>query len=309
MAGAGDGAVVLPSRLAVDIVRSLEPGAVTVEVDRGRRGRASPRAARSSACGRCRRRSSPGSSPPAGEPVTLEAAALAGALRQVVRAASTDNDRPVLTGVLMAATETGLRLVATDSYRLAVRDLAGSVGARRRPEGAAAVAGAGRAPAAALGGRRGGGAAAGRARGHFDVGPTRLTTRLIEGEYPNYANLIPKGYPNRLVVGKDAMLDAVRRVRLMTRDATTPVRLSLRPDGLELTAITPDLGQATEDVDAKYEGAELTWRSTPRTSPTGSRRPTGDEVTLETQDAGKPAMHARHRELGLPVPAHAGRVS
>ena len=60
---------------------------------------------------------------PAAEPVTLSSAAVAEALRQVVRAASTDDARAVLTGVLIAAEDDGVRMVATDSYRLAVRDL------------------------------------------------------------------------------------------------------------------------------------------------------------------------------------------
>ncbi len=287
VAGLGDGAVVLPSRLAVDIVRALEPGAVTMEsveddVVRISSGR-SQFNVRSLPVEEFPRLSEPG-----GSPVTLEAAALAGALRQVVRAASTDNDRPVLTGVLMAATDTGLRLVATDSYRLAVRDLVGSsvlaagqkvlLPGRALAEVQRLLAGA---EAVAL--------RLGESEAHFDVGPTRLTTRLLEGDYPNYANLIPKGYPNRLVVGKEAALDAIRRVRLMTRDATTPVRLSLRPDGVELTVITPDLGQATEDVDAKYEGVEFTIAFNPAYLADGIEGAEGDEVVLEAQDAGKPA--------------------
>jgi DNA polymerase III subunit beta len=213
---------------------------------------------------------------------------LAGALRQVVRAASTDNDRPVLTGVLMAATDAGLRLVATDSYRLAVRDLTGSsvLAAGQK------VLLPGRALAEVqrlLTGAEQVALRLGESEAHFDVGPTRLTTRLLEGDYPNYANLIPKGYPNRLVVGREAILDAIRRVRLMTRDATTPVRLSLRPDGVELTVITPDLGQATEDVDAKYEGVEFTIAFNPAYLADGVEAAEGDEVVLEAQDAGKPA--------------------
>ena len=62
---------------------------------------------------------------PAGEGVTIDAAQLGGALKQVVPAASGDDARPILTGVLVSAEEGGLRLVATDSYRLAVRDLPG----------------------------------------------------------------------------------------------------------------------------------------------------------------------------------------
>ncbi|HEY2428068.1 MAG TPA: DNA polymerase III subunit beta [Acidimicrobiales bacterium] len=288
VAGSTDGSTVLPSRLAVDIVRSVEPGAVVVEVSEEDVVKIS--AGRSTFTVRSLPiEDFPRLSPPSGDPVTLEANVLAAALRQVVRAASTDNDRPVLTGVLMAATDTGLRLVATDSYRLAVRDLPGStvLGAGQKvllPSRALAelqrllTAGAGSVSLRL-----------GEFEAHFDVGPTRLTTRLLEGEYPNYGGLIPKGYPNRLIVGRDALLDAVRRVRLMTRDATTPVRLSLRPDGVELTVITPDLGQATEDVDAKYEGAEFTIAFNPLYLSEGVEAIEGDEVALETQDAGKPA--------------------
>src|SRR5207244_1493998 len=78
----------------------------------------------------------------------------------------------------------------------------------------------------------------------------------IERQRPNYRQLSPASYPNRLVVGKAPLLDALRRVKLLALEAT-PVRLSLRPDGLELTAIAQEVGQAREEVDAKYEGGEL----------------------------------------------------
>lgn len=288
VAGAGDGAAVIPSRLAVDIVRSLEPGAVTVEaadedvvkISAGR----SMFSVRSLPV-----EDFPKLPAPAADPVTVDASVLAAALRQVVRAASTDNDRPVLTGVLMTASEGGLRLVATDSYRLAVRDLPGSsilaagqkvlLPSRALAEVQRLLASGPEEVALRLGDHE----------ANFDVGATRLTTRLLEGDYPNYQGLIPKGYPNRLIAGREALLDAVRRVRLMTRDSTTPVRLALRPDGVELTVITPDLGQATEDVDAKYEGSEFTIAFNPMYLSEGVEAVEGDEIALETQDPGKPA--------------------
>ena len=111
-----------PARLAADIVRSLEPGAVTfeggddeVEISAARRV---------SWCARIQSRTSP-CWPAAPDQVTIPAPALAEALRQVVRAASNDDARPLLTGVLVAAESGGTRLVATDSYRLAMRDLSG----------------------------------------------------------------------------------------------------------------------------------------------------------------------------------------
>ena len=92
----------------------------------------------------------------------------------------------------------------------------------------------------------------------FGLGSTTLTTRSSRKNFPDYRGLIPTGYPNRLIVGREPLLEAIRRVKLLARDATTPVRIALKPNGIELTVITTDWGTATEDVDAKYEGAEMT---------------------------------------------------
>src|SRR5438045_6855242 len=165
---------------------------------------------------------------------------------------------PILTGVLMAAEQGGLRLVATDSYRLSMRDLPGTAILR---EGQRVLV-----QSRALSElQRLLGTASGevslRLGDHdatFELGTTRLTTRLIEGEFPNYRQLIPPSYPNRLIVGREPLLDAVRRVKLLVRDTTTPVRIALRPDGIELTVITREVGQASEDVEDKSEGTEIT---------------------------------------------------
>ena len=118
---------------------------------------------------------------------------------------------------------------------------------------------------------------------------TRLTTRLIEGEFPNYRQLIPASYPNKLTVGRDVLLEAVRRVKLMAREAT-PVRLSMGADGLELVAVTQDVGQASEQLDATYEGTDLTVAFNPDYLLEGIDIAIGDEVTVETLDALKPAV-------------------
>jgi DNA polymerase III subunit beta len=123
----------------------------------------------------------------------------------------------------------------------------------------------------------------------FEVGDIRLTTRLIEGEFPNYRQLIPSAHPNCLTVGREPLLDAIRRVKLLAREAT-PVRINLRPDGIELSAVTQDVGQASEEVDAKYEGAEMVIAFNPEYLAAGIEAIEGDEVTLETIDALKPAV-------------------
>ena len=212
------------------------------------------------------------------------------ALRQVARAASSDESRPLLTGVLLAAEDDGLRLVATDSYRLAVRDLPGTTVLREgqkvlvpsRPQRAG--------PAGAVVGPDH--VAVGEREATFEVGSARLTTRLIEGEFPNYRQLIPQHYPNRLTVEREALLEAVSRVKLLARDST-PIRLAMSADGLELTATTQDIGQAAESLDAKYEGAEMVVAFNPDYLSAGVDAVTSDEVVLETLDALKPAVSGR----------------
>ncbi len=300
VSGQGDGATVLPAKLASDVVRALPPGAVTVEVgaDVDRPDQATITAGRSEFTLRVTPADEyPKLALPSGDAVQVPAQELTRALRQVTPAASTDDNRPIITGVLLSAEGGGLRLVATDSYRLAVRDIAGlevlAEGAHvlvpsRALREVERLLGSSEEVTLRLGerdatfeitvGEGGGGITA-----------IRVTTRLIEGEFPNYRGLIPSSYPNRLVVGREPLLDAVRRVRLLARDAT-PVRLVLQPDGLDLLAVTQDVGEAHESLDAKYEGVELTVAFNPEYLAQGVEVTRGDEVVLETIDALKPAV-------------------
>jgi DNA polymerase-3 subunit beta len=285
VAGIEPGVCVVPARLATDIVRAVEPGSVTVAVEGSE---AVISAGRSQFAVRILPAEEFLRLPePAAEAVTLDAGELARALHQVVPAASHDDARPILTGVLLAAESGGLRLVATDSYRLALCDLPGT---SLLGEGQHVLV-----PSRALGEltRVLSGADQVRLRlgadeASFEVGKVRVTTRLIEGEFPNYRQLIPASYPNRLVIGREPLLDAVRRVKLLAREAT-PVRLALKADGLELTAVTQDVGQAREDVDAKYEGTEMVVAFNPEFLIDGLEATIGDHVALETLDALKPA--------------------
>jgi DNA polymerase III subunit beta len=323
--GIADGVCVAPAKLVADIVRSLEPGAVTIESEGDKMEIG---AARSRFSLRTFPTDDFPSLPEPPQPATfLPAPALAGALRQVVRAASSDDARPLLTGVLIATEGGGIRLVATDSYRLAMRDIDGSdalsdstqilVPARALAElQKLAVLGTtakeSRAAAATSDGDQAGGDAptVGLSVGDHDVtftaGDVKVSTRLLDGSYPDYRQLIPADYPNRLHVGKDSLLDALRRVRLLVRDNTTPVRLSMRPGGVDLTVVSQEVGDASETVDADFEGSELTIAFNPTYLIDGVEAVTGDEVLLETVDATKPATvraaeETNFRYLLMPV--------
>lgn len=286
VSGMADGVAVFPSKLAADIVRALSPGAVTVEIGDDQAQISSGRTEFSI-------RLIPAAEfPVQGEPpesqVDLAANVLADALRQVVKAASSDDARPILTGVLLEAESDGLRLVATDSYRLAVRDL---------PE--TSVLGEGQKvliPSRALGeltrllgdeeqvtlrlGER---------EAVFQVGGVRLTTRLIEGDFPNYRGLIPDEHRNRLIVNREVLLEAVRRVRLLAREAT-PVRVNMSTDGMSLRAVTQDVGEAVDQIDAEFTGSELEIAFNPEYLIDGAEVATGEELVLHCEDALKPAL-------------------
>ncbi|HEX6237493.1 MAG TPA: DNA polymerase III subunit beta [Acidimicrobiales bacterium] len=297
-----DGVAVLPARLVSDVVRSLPAGAVAMEVD-GEQARIT--AGRSEFSLRVFPVDEfPRVPEPAGEGVTIDAAELSAALRQVVPAASSDDARPILTGVLVTAEAGGLRLVATDSYRLAVRDLPGqSVLA----EGQSVLV-----PSRALndltkvlGGVGELTLRLGERDASFEAGEVRLTTMLIEGDFPNYRGLIPQAHPNRLTVSREGLLEGLRRVKLLAREAT-PVRLAMSAEGLDLVAVTQDVGQAHESLDAKYEGTELTVAFNPDYLVQGVEVLPGDEVLIETVDSLKPALvrspeHPEFLYLLMPV--------
>lgn len=302
VSGGADGVSVLPARLVSDVVRSLPPGAVEVDAD-GEQARIT--AGRSEFSLRLfPAEEYPRLPEPSGDAVTLDATELGDALKQVVPAASGDDARPILTGVLVTAEKDGLRLVATDSYRLAVRDLPGQ---SILAEGQSVLV-----PSRALndltkvlGGLGELTVRLGERDASFEAGDVRLTTMLIEGDFPNYRGLIPSAHPNRMTVGRDALLEGVRRVKLLAREAT-PVRLGMSSEGLDLVAVTQDVGQAHESLDAKYEGSELTVAFNPDYLLQGIEVLPGDEVLIESVDSLKPALvrspeHPEFLYLLMPV--------
>lgn len=283
----GTGEAVLPARLLSDIISRIDADTVTVDfvgddvaISAGRFStelRTLPAA------------DFPQVPVPTATGVKITGAAFADALRQVVPAASKEEARPILTGVLLAAHEDGLRMVATDSYRLAMRDLdgLGEVAADRRPL----------VNAKALGEVQ-------RITGDSDlevvlderdvtfrIGAVTVTSRLIEGAFPDYKDLIPSDYPNRLVVSREALAGAVSRVRLVAqgRDAA-PISLQMGPDGVELSARAQDVGEAHESVDATFTGTELKVAFNPQYLLEGLDAAGTDEVALETIEPLKPAV-------------------
>lgn len=284
--GVHDGATVLPAKLASDIVRSFPSGKVEVALGDD--------AVRISG-GRSEftvRPMSPDDFPkavaPTGSIATLPAAEFGEALRQVVRAASTDDSRPQLTGVLLVATDTGVRLVATDSYRLAVRDLDaphGLVGEQK-------VLIPGRALSELQRLVGGGGEVRmclGEREASFEVGSTHLFTRLLDGEFPAYAQLINRDAPNTMTIERDRLVEAIRRVKILARDSI-PVRLSVADGTLRVSVVTQDVGDANEELEASLVGDEMMIAFNPDYLIGGLEACATDSVTVQMQDNQHPAI-------------------
>lgn len=290
--GLEDGSCVVPARLSTDIVRRLEPGAVTFAHD-------DDHVTISAARSNFKLRTFPVVEFPAvgrtGEALAqLPEGALTEAVRQVVRAASHDDARPLLTGVLLSSVEGSIRMVATDSYRMALRDMPGVAalpGVEDLLVPARALAELQRLPSSP-GGEDGPshiGVAASQNEITFWQGKVQISTRLLEGRYPDYNQLIPEHYPNRLHLGKETFLAALRRVQLLVRDNTTPVRLSMRQGGVDLSVVSQEIGDASETVDGDFSGEDLVIAFNPSYLIDGVEAVQGDEVLLETADASKAA--------------------
>lgn len=278
-----DGRTVVPAKLAAEAVRKLPVGAVTLSAEEGEveiTGNGP----------RFRLREFVVNDFP-DIPDTIEAPlvevegdAFVSALGQVGVAASGDDARPTLTGVLFEANDDGLRLVATDSYRLALRDLPGIAAGTTALVPYRALREIGR----TIGDSKIGVQLDGR-QAAFSSERGRMTARVIEATFPNYRQLLPDEYPNRLSVSKSALLDAVGRAALVAEDHI-PVRLSLSQAGVELSVTRQEVGEETEHIEADYSGEDMTIAFNTRYLTDGVTVIAGDEVVIETIDPLKPGM-------------------
>ncbi len=224
--------------------------------------------------------------------VEVDGSTLATALSQVIRSASTDESRQVLTGVLWELEEGSATLAATDSYRLGVRTLAVSGGPsepRRVVLPARSLGELARALQAAAG------AVTATVKDNlvsFEIAGESVTStiasRYIEGEFPNYRQLIPQGYTNKLTVERERLLEVVKRVGLLAQN-NLPVKLHLGAE-LEISAHTPDVGEGQEVLDATYEGESLVIAFNPQFLHDGASAIGTENLILEAGDGLKPAL-------------------
>lgn len=284
-----EGQIVLPGKLLSDIVRNLPEAAVTLETDGD------------TAHVRCQQSSftvrtlSPADFPKFPEVaiekrIELPAATLASMVKQVSRAVSRDETRAVLTGILLVIEGPGIRMVATDSYRLAVREVVLEKVAGEDIE--VVIPGkaleevtrlAGTSEEVVLG--------VSENQIVFEFGSTVFVTRRIEGSFPNYKQLIPKEPETTAVVAGEDLIAAVKRVSLMALH-NTPLRVSVNvtDQTLSLSATTQDVGDASEDLMVKAEGNDVEIAFNHGFLMDGLASAATENVRLEVQNPLKPGL-------------------
>ena len=225
-----------------------------------------------------------------GSTLSVPADAFVDIIGRVARAASRDETRPHLTGVLVTAAEKQLRMVATDSYRLAVKEttlddalsgeLEANVPARTLQElGRIASAEAvERIEVAALDNQV-----------VFTVGDVVLSSRLVEGRFPNYQQLLPDSYEHELRVDRGELLDVVRRISLLAQK-NAPLRLRFADGGLEVSAQTPDVGEASESLPVPFEGEALEIGFNPEFFRDGLESAESEELVLKLISPLRPGL-------------------
>lgn len=91
----------------------------------------------------------------------------------------------------------------------------------------------------------------------FSIGETQFLTRLIEGTYPNYEQVIPSSNEKRIVVQRDAFAKTTRRVAIMSKERSNAVKVDLSEDLITISSSNPDLGDAHDEMAVEYKGEEL----------------------------------------------------
>ena len=286
----GEGSAVVPGRLLTDIARLLPEDEVVLEhkVEESTvyvRSGASESRLRTYAVEDFPRLPDPATAALS----TLDAEPLLETISRVSRAASRDESRPVLTGILVRFEGSSLVMAATDSYRMAVKetavggdspDLDAIVPARALDELRRVASGTNEIKLGTL-------------ENHvvFGVDDVWLTTRRIDGQFPNYRQLLPESFEHDVKLPREEFLEVIRRAGVMAQ-RSTPLRLRFAEGELMVSAQTQDIGEAHEKMPIAFTGEPLEIGFNPNWLRDGIESVVEDELTLRLINPLRPAVIA-----------------
>lgn len=255
-----EGGITVPARLLTDFVSSHPNEPLSMALDR----KTQSLSLKSAKFDASIRGIDPADFPPVpsggeGRKVKIDQAELRDAIEQTVIAASSDEGRPVLTGVYVQLNGARATLAATDGHRLAVKTLevTGDAGetdtvvipARALTELSRILRAGGEPIDLTVGPQKN--------QVYFKTGDVELMSRLIEGTYPNYQQVIPSQSTTTITAKTQDLLFTTRMVSLFSKDAANVIKFKTEGQKLTLTANTSEVGQNVADVEAKVEGQDL----------------------------------------------------
>src|ERR1700730_1394664 len=283
------GATTLPARRLFNIVRELPSSEIQIDVDG--KNAASIRSGQScfKILGLPEEEFPPLPKFEGAKVVTIRQKDLRDGLRKTSYAISTDETRYVLNGVLFSFKDNKLTLVATDGRRLALVDVelefprsqeldiivptkaVAELQRLVREEGEVKIN-------------------IGENQIAFELNRTLLVSKLIEGSYPNYRQVIPAEAKERITLERETFLTAVRRVSLLTSEKSNSVKLIFTKSNIDIVANTPDVGEAKESLPVLYKGRDFSIAFNPEFLMAPLRNLPNDEVYLDLIDEMSPGV-------------------
>ncbi|MEW6189845.1 MAG: DNA polymerase III subunit beta [Actinomycetota bacterium] len=303
------GSIVIPARLLTDIIRNLPEATIEMHLDSSNQLNIT--------CGKSKfliRILSPEDFPRFPEIIpkddfTIEPGILLNVIRQVIKGVSRDETRPVLTGVLVNIKGNRLKMVATDGYRLAVRvaetgssyesddtenrenDVLNAIIPARTLDELTKIISSHQDEISEVGIK----ATENQIIFNSNVSTKAATdrkitliSRLIEGQFPNYQQLLPEGYELRLEIERDQFINALRRVSLLAQN--NPVKLKIDDEQMKISAMTYDVGEAMEEIEVKNSGGGMEIAFNPQFLLDGLVSVGEEKVAFEMTSPIKPAL-------------------
>jgi len=285
----GEGRLTVPARKLLDVVREMPGDSVEIDTDSANRMTIKAGSVEIKLLGL-----PPDEFPQLPEVKKDAEVSIAGPListmiRRTIYAVSADETRYVLNGAYLIWEKGEIKMITTDGRRLAYMHapLAGAAG-----KGGAIVPTKALQELVNLIGQKEDSVSIVLGEGYakFTLGGSTLTTRLIDGNFPDYEQVIPKAQDKKAVVDTDALQSAVKRASLIASDRASSVRLDLKKGMLTLSAASHELGEAREDVPVKYDGEALSVAYNARYLMDVLKHADSKEIVLELSTALAPGV-------------------
>jgi len=296
-----EGAITIPAKRFGDIVRELPSGDITISVKKNNQVDIEGRQCRFKLGGLPRDEFPKFPEFKDKEAIQIEQSTLKEMLRLTSFAVSHEESRYVLNGILIEISDNVIRIVATDGRRLAKVEkklpaaikkevtviipikAVQEISRNLRDEGTLSLI-------------------VGANQVLFDINNVLIATRIIEGEFPNYNQVIPKPAKNRITMNTQDVLSSIRRANLLSTPDFQAVKFEIFTNKLVISKSTPDVGESREVIPVEYDGEEIMVGFNPQLLIDFLKNINDEQVHMEILGTDKPAVMRLQDYLYLVLP-------